>query len=280
MTTSSIPSVIEQQTRWARSQGFEPKNAYLLSLADNLLQQLSDGAQKDFERGNGGELRERGIRPPKMHALRSSSALSANVFDYWRAHDPTPLQQALGLRDKITGISFEEHFPTGLKGNPPNVGVLLKLEGNKYVAIETKFTQWLSRRERTIDPKYFPPGEELWSLQNLPNCQALAIGLLEAAPFKYLDVPLLLKHALGLARMKTGAYELFYIYFDWKCPEGAIHADEVARFGDLVGKEIGFRTMTYQALFKRLDHTARPDNAAYLEYFHGRYQQPADRPLS
>src|SRR2546423_15454631 len=101
MTTSSIPSVIEQQTRWARSKGLEPKNAYLMSLADNLRQQLSEGALKDFERGNGGELRERGIRPPKMQALRSSAALSANVFDYWSSHEAATLQRALGLREKF-----------------------------------------------------------------------------------------------------------------------------------------------------------------------------------
>ena len=271
MTTSSIPSVIEQQTRWARSKGFEPKNAYLMSLADNLRQQLSAGALKDFERGNGSELRQRGIRPPKMQALRSSAALSANVFDYWRSHDPAPLQQALGLHDKIARISFEEHFPTGLKGNPPNVDVLLKLEAAHYVAIESKFTEWLSPRDRILDPKYFPRGEELWTLQNLPNCQALAIGFRELGPFKFLDAPQLLKHALGIARKKAGTYELLYIYFDWKCPEGKIHADEVVRFGNMVGAEIPFRALTYQELFKRLDHTARPDDAAYLEYLHARY---------
>jgi len=269
--TSSIPSVIEQQTRWARSKGFEPENAYLPSLAENLRQELSDGAQQDFERGSGGELRERGIRPPKMRALRSSAALTANVFDYWRSHDPAPLQQALGLREKITRISFEEHFSTGLRGNPPNIDVLLTLEGNKYIAIESKFTEWLSPRDRILDPKYFPPGEELWTLQKLPDCQALAIGYRELGPFKFLDAPQILKHALGLAKKKTGAYELYYIYFDWKCPEGEIHADEVKRFGHLVGKEIQFRALTYQRLFERLNMTGRPDDASYLEYLRQRY---------
>lgn len=269
-TSSSIPSVIEQQTRWARSKGFEPKNAYL-SLAENLRQELSDGALADFERGNGGELRMRGIRPPKMNALRSSAALSANVFDYWRSHDPAPLQQALGLRDKITRVSFEEHFGTGLKGNPPNIDVLLTLEGNHYVAIESKFTEWLAVRERTLDPKYFPAGHELWARQNLPDCQSLAIGYREQGPFKYLDAPQLLKHALGLARKKGGTYELYYIYFDWNCPEGAIHADELARFEAMVGKEIRFRALTYQHLFERLSSTIRPEDAGYLEYLTARY---------
>src|SRR6478752_4520678 len=173
--TSSIPSVIEQQTRWARSKGFEPRNAYLTSLSENLRQQLSDGAQRDFERGRAGELRDRGIRPAKMNALRSSAALSVNVFDYWRSHDPAPLRQALDLREKITRISFEEHFSTGLKGSPPNIDVLL-----------------------TLDAKYFPSGKGLWTLQDLPNCQALATNYRELGPFKHLDAPQLLKHALGL----------------------------------------------------------------------------------
>src|SRR5204862_7582071 len=93
--TSSIPLVIEQQTRWARSKGFEPRNAYMMSLADNLRQELSKGALTDFERGSGGGLRQRGIRPPKMHALRCSRALSVNTFDYWRPRAPPPLQHTL-----------------------------------------------------------------------------------------------------------------------------------------------------------------------------------------
>jgi hypothetical protein len=95
--TSPIPSVIDQQTRWAQSKGFEQKNAYLMSLGDNLREELSSGALSDFQRGSGRELRDRGIRPPRMHALRSSAALSANVFDYWRTRDPYPLIFATGL---------------------------------------------------------------------------------------------------------------------------------------------------------------------------------------
>jgi restriction endonuclease-like protein len=268
--TSSIPSVIEQQTRWARSKGFEPKNAFMISLADNLRQQLSDGALRDFEKGSAGALRQRGIRPAKMNALRSSAALSVNVFDYWRSHDPAPLRQALELRDKITRISFEEHVSTGLKGNPPNLDVLLTLEGNSYVAIASKFTEWLTPRDRTLDPKYFPDGQDLWTLQNLPNCQSLATGYRELGPFKHLDAPQLLKHALGLSR-KGGEHELYYIYFDWDCPEGKLHAQELASFESMVGKEIGFRAFTYQHLFERLESTIRPADTGYLDYLRLRY---------
>ena len=269
--TSSILSVVEQQTRWATDKGFATRNAYLMSLADNLRQELSSDARRDFERGSGGELRERGIRPPKMHALRSSSALSVNVFDYWRSRDSSPLQRALGLRDRITRVSFEEQFPTGLRGSPPNVDVVLTLEGNQRIAIESKYTEWLSPRERTIDPKYFADGTEAWVNAKLPKCQALALAFRDAAPFKYLDAPQLLKHALGIGRTKRGHHELWYMYFDWKCPEGDQHAAELVRFSELVGSEIRFRALTYQQLFKRLASTVTRRDAAYMDYLTGRY---------
>jgi len=271
--TSPILSVIEQQTRWANGRGLETKNAYLMSLADNLRQEMSSDALRDFERGSGAELRQRGIRPPKMHALRSSAALSVNVFDYWRSRDASPLQHAFGLRDRITRVSFEEQFPTGLKGSPPNVDVVLTLEGHQYIAIESKFTEWLTPRERTIDPKYFADGVEMWARARLPKCQALALASRDEAPYRFLDAPQLLKHALGIGSTKRGRHELWYMYFDWKCPEGELHALEVARFSDLVGSEIRFRAMTYQELFKRLSRTVKPRDALYMEYLTGRYTQ-------
>ena len=269
---SPIPSVIEQQTRWARSKGFEPHNAYLTSIADNLRQEMSSGALTDFERGNGRELRERGIRPPRMQALRSSSALSVNVFDYWRSRDPYPLQYSLRLRERITRVSFEEHFATGIGGNPPNVDVLLRLENDQYVAIESKFTEWLSRRERSIEQKYFADGQNLWADQSLPRCQALADSMRDGSTYFHLDVPRLLKHALGLSR-KTGLYELYYIYFDWTSPEREAHAEELDRFRKSIGEEIRFRTMTYQELFARLGHSTRPGDEEYMQYLTARYTQ-------
>jgi hypothetical protein len=268
--TSPIPSVIEQQTRWARSKGFEPRNAYLSSITDNLRQELSSGARTDFERGSGRELRDRGIRPPRIQALRSSCALSLNVFDYWRSRDPYPLQYSLHLRDRITRVSFEESFATGLGGNPPNVDVLLRLESDQYVAIESRFTEWLTPRERSIEQKYFADGQTLWADRGLPRSQALADSMRDGSGFRHLDVPRLLKHALGLSR-KTGLYELYYLYFDWKCPESNAHAAELARFTDSIGTEIRFRTMTYQELFKRLDHSTRPSDEEYMEYLNARY---------
>ncbi|HJQ10138.1 MAG TPA: hypothetical protein VJ840_03835, partial [Gemmatimonadaceae bacterium] len=272
--TSPILSVIEQQTRWATNNGFETKNAYVMSLANNLRQEMSSEALRDFERASGRELRQRGIRPPRMQALRSSSALSVNVFDYWRNRDPRPLQRAFGLRDRITKVTFEKSFPTGLNTNPPNVDVMLTLEGNRHIAIDSKFTEWLTPRDRTIDERYFADDSKLlWSSAKLPRCQSLALRFRDSTPFKFLDAPQLLKHALGIGQTKRGRHELWYMYFDWNCPESEVHAMELRRFSSLVGSEIRFRAMTYQELFKRLARTVTPRDAAYMDYLTGRYTE-------
>ena len=270
--TSPIPAVIDQQTRWARSKGFEPQDAYLASIADNLRQELSHGALTDFTRGSGRELRTRGVKPPRMQALRSSCALSLNVFDYWRSRDPYPLQYSLHLNDRISRVSFEEHFATGAGGNPPNVDVLLRLENDQYIAIESKFTEWLTRRDRTLEDKYFANGRDLWAEQGLHTCQALANSLRDASTFQHLDVPRMLKHALGLATAKR-SYQLYYIYFEWASPESEAHIQELARFSDSVSDEIQFRAMTYQSLFTRLHHSTRPSDEDYIEYLTARYSR-------
>jgi hypothetical protein len=151
------------------------------------------------------------------------------------------------------------------------VDVVLTLEGNQYIAIESKFTEWLSPRERTIDPKYFGDGTEAWANARLPKCQALALAFRDAAPFRFLDAPQLLKHALGIGRTTRGSHELWYLYFDWKSPESEMHALELARFSELVGSEIRFRALTYQQLFKRLATTVNSRDAAYMDYLTGRY---------
>lgn len=268
---SSTTSVIEQQTRWARSKGFEPKNAYLLTLADNLRQQLSEGALTDFQRGSGRELRDREMRPARMRALSSAAALTANVFDYWRTRDRAPLQHAFGLRDRITRFSFEEALPTGLGTKPSTVDVLLTLQDDNLIAVESKFISWLIPRKRSMDASYFPRGEGLWAAHNLPRCQSLALAYREFGPYKFLDAPQLLKHALGLASKKPTRYEIYYIYFEWKSREGDAHAEELAKFSELVGEEVHFRALTYQQLFARLGQAIRPGDAGYLNYLTKRY---------
>ena len=75
-----------------------------------------------------------------MRALHSSSALAANLFDYWTERDKSPLLAALGVDAKgETSLDFEARFPTGLGGTPPHLDVAMRRSTGSVVAVEAKF---------------------------------------------------------------------------------------------------------------------------------------------
>src|SRR5438309_8302770 len=118
---SATDDIIAQQRAWAASQGLADAAGYLSTVTANLRAALSPQARQAFERGDGGELKDRASRPAKMRALHSSSALAVNVFDYWTTSDPAPLGGALDLGLEVRSLRFEAQFPTGPDGNPPNL---------------------------------------------------------------------------------------------------------------------------------------------------------------
>src|SRR5688572_10042444 len=101
------------------------KRAYLPSYRTNLWRPLSATAMGCYDRGSGSELKPGKSRRAKMSALHSSSALVANVFDYWCERDATPLLAALDVGEAENPFRFEAQFPTGLEGNPPNLDVAI-----------------------------------------------------------------------------------------------------------------------------------------------------------
>ena len=75
-----------------------------------------------------------------MRALHSSSALAANLFDYWTERDKSPLLAALGVDAKgETSLDFEARFPTGLGGTPPHFDMAMRRSTGFVVAVEAKF---------------------------------------------------------------------------------------------------------------------------------------------
>ena len=90
-----LKNILAQQAQWAQARwpGHSGRRAPFLE--DNLFGAMSDESRTEFERGSGGELGRKG-KPGKMRSLRSSSALSYNVFGPWRGFDLTPLASALG----------------------------------------------------------------------------------------------------------------------------------------------------------------------------------------
>lgn len=272
----SRTEVRRDQERWAAAQGHTvDERGYVKTAERNLRQPLSAKARAAFEAGDGGELTDSRSRPAKMRALHSSSALAVNVFDFWTSHDPTPLAEALQLDHPIVDVGFECKLSTGLPGNPPNLDVVLTCAHKTVVAIESKFTEWMSakpHRHAAFKPKYFPADAPLWFGRKLPKAQQLAEDLQhERRHFTYLDAPQLLKHTLGLKSQDFAGSSLLYLYFDAVGPEAEEHRREITRFQQQLDAGVGFRALTYQDLVARLAAVRAEGMGSYLEYLTSRY---------
>ncbi len=270
--------LLRRQRSWARRAGkVVDATGYLPTVNDNLRQPLSATALADFSVRGAAEFHDAdvasgGWHRARMRAVHSSTALAANVFDFWSGVNSAPLAAALGLPAPIRRIVFEPHLPTGLAGNPANPDILLELESGDVVAIECKFSEWLlPRRQRAglFGDRYFPPGRAVWREAGFPACQALADDLQSGRDyFRYLDGRQLLKHALGLQALRPARLSLIYLYFDWPGCLGELHRAEIARLAERTGKELGFRALTYQQLVVKLDGGPVLD---YREYLARRY---------
>ena len=273
---TSRTELLQQQRNWAESVGLNPDSrGYLNDFELNLMKPISSRTRMAFINGSGSELMDTPSRPAKMRALHSSSALAVNVFDSWVDEDTSILRSALEIEKTIVSISFEEQFPTGLNGIPPNLDVALKSSLGHIIGIESKFSEWLTPKSKNKDsfkPKYFPDGKSLWGNYGLAKTQEMAQAIYNGSEnFRYLDAPQLLKHALGMATQLEGRFSLFYIYYD--CPDGhetKIHKNEVNRFAEVVGEELRFKAISYQKLFRTLDESDRV-NQDYIEYLRRRY---------
>jgi hypothetical protein len=272
----ALSSVKDQQSRWAKEHGLEiDVRGYVSDYAFNLFKPLTAKTKAAFENADGGELISQPRRPAKMSALHSSSALAVNVFDYWcDKEDRLPLQKALGLNVAIGQVEFEVKYPTGLPGNAPNLDVVLRLTSGETIALESKFTEWLTPKppnKEWFKPKYFPRGEGIWAARGITKCQRLAEDLAAGAEgFRYLDAGQLLKHALGLSSSGESC-SLFYIYYDCPGAESEQHRLEIERFEQRVGSEIGFRSLSYQDLFVALWQRGNGKDGDYWIYLMNRY---------
>lgn len=273
---SSKTALLATQRGWALGIPCEvDSRGYMSSVAENLYQPLSSRAQESFLNGSGSELFDTPLRPAKMKALHSSAALAVNFFDYWTNRSADHLLTALGLEIAPTTIEFEAQFPTGLEGNPPNLDIALRFGSGLVIGIESKFSEWLTRKspnKELFRPKYFDEPTGLWSTKGLPACQHLAEELHSGrVQFRYLNAPQLLKHALGLATQLPDSFELYYLFFDCQGVESEVHRSEVRRFAELVGGDFRFHWKSYQEVFRGLLNSDDATNTSYLAYHAERY---------
>ena len=272
---SSLTDLKAHQKTWAADNGLAlDEYGYLSAIEKNLFQALNKRTRQSLIDGSGGEIVDSPDGPAKMKAPHSSSALAVNVFDFWVSHHKTALSKAMNFDDEIVNISFEKKFPTGLKGTPPHLDIVLELSAGHVVGIESKYGEWLSPKSASEEPfaaSYFRANTCMWEKNGLPNTQILAEDMAAGKEsFRYLNVAQLLKHSLGLSNRLGRNFSLHYMYYDWPGDESTHHKLELVKFADLVGTELKFHASSYQDFFRSLlmvDGT----EADYLSYLRDRY---------
>jgi hypothetical protein len=280
MKKDVLQSLIGRQKEWSASASVDMERPeYTATLAGNLFRPLSSNSLSALGRGQGGELgrRNAGATPPKFHALHSSSALAANVFDYWQGKNLSVLTTALLSPNQLESIEVEVPFATGY-GFPCNLDVVLEASSNDWVlAIESKFTEPYRGSKPELKLGYVPIGSDsAWKKLGLDNCDRIARDLqVNPKRFQFLDAPQLLKHILGLHRKTLGSFRLLYLYYGVNGEAGNTHSAEVDEFKGSVGNEIDFDSITYQDLVRLIRESL--DNAShrdYLDYLKHRYGLP------
>lgn len=262
----TLAYITNGQKRWAESHTipYDKANRRVLSLDDNLFAPLDDDTQTEFKSADGSEFGTED-KPGKMSSLNSSSALVCNVFDFWRRRRLAPLLRACGIKSSRNKLRFEQKFPTGLGGTPPNLDIVLSCDGKGPVtAIESKFTEpYFSSDHTGFSASYFRD-KKLW--EGLERCRGLAENYAQEN-FQSLNAAQLLKHGLGLhQRFTAERFELLYLWYDVPGSSAAeTLRKEVERLSLTVSTDFQFRSLTYQELFGRLlPAIGKTDYAAYL----------------
>jgi len=267
--------IVDQQRAWACQQGIRyDKDGYTLRLVDNLYCPLSPATLEEFKHGRGDELGSSENRG-KMQALHSSSALVANVFEYWRNRNIAFIAEACGASSGISKMRFEATYPTPLGGIPPHLDIEFTGTHVRSLVVESKFTEIYRRHTRRRIKRVYISRPLLWS--RLPNCEALAKLIYDEqkgqTSFEYLDAPQLLKHILGLnyeTRFKEKGFTFLYLWYEIPSLKADKHRSKIESFKKAIGQDIDFQVLTYQELFQRIRGIPGIDQS-YISYLGVRY---------
>ena len=151
----------------------------------------------------------------------------------------------------VRTLDFEKKFHTEISvkkngGIPPHLDVGITLDSNHVVAIESKFTEPLSRatvNKSKFKPSYFPPSGGLWAKQGLHDCRKFAQELKRRAPHvqatRCVAAPQARPRAGGRSEFgKTefspyyNEFRLYYLYYDWPGEQSEAHKKAIKRFAD------------------------------------------------
>jgi hypothetical protein len=286
----AIEYIAERQYSWARRHGVPIDNAgYAATVNDNLFLPLTAESVRDFQAGAGREL-EKNIR-----AAHSSSALVANVFDYWRLYgDIGPIMSAIcpALKDyTILDIRFEARCPINwlapppVPVTPPHLDVVIGFrdsaepEFTKAIAIESKFGELYTQDQGSFAERYLSPENAgIWTgLQPLREmANQIGDGKNGEILFRRLHVAQLIKHILGLNSQFRGTqnFELIYLWYPAPGQEAVEHEEEIRRFQMMTqacNPQVQFRAIKYQDLIHTLTKAQGDSHGAYIDYLSERY---------
>ena len=177
---SGYEYIVSKQIEWAKnhdipligSKGERGRQAYTLTLEQNLFEPLMPEVQKQIGAGNGQELVGTEDSPAKMQALHSSSALGVNIFQYWQKRGLlNEIAAACGFCRKGSQVTshliFEDksfllggHFKT-----PPNIDVVIhNQESASYecFAVECKFSEAYGGLSHSLLKPAYVANESIW----------------------------------------------------------------------------------------------------------------------
>ena len=233
------------------------KNGYVNSIEDNLIANLNLADFKsDFSQGKGNEL------DGKILAIHSSAALVVNCFAPFRKRGEIVDIPSLG---KFKVQNFEKKCPTGLRGTPPHLDVLLSNDSG-HIAIESKFTEHFKTTTPVFKDAYFKKEWEIDTIDGFFKEMNRICGQ-SGGNYSYLDAAQLIKHAIGLANTYCEEVKaLVYLYWrplDLDSVPVAVrdiilqHETEIEQFSSRVNNSaLKFHALCYNELWDRMEKTA------------------------
>ncbi|MBQ3054175.1 MAG: hypothetical protein IJC89_04645 [Clostridia bacterium] len=133
----------------------DARSFYLVDLVDNICEPMGDNALIAYGQGSGNE-----IASGKMNALRSSSALTYNLF----GNKPAYIRNNSGdlrIGNGVYSVEFEKQYHTlkpTVPGNPANLDAFLYCEeSEEAIACEMKMMEWIFNKPSNLRYKYMCP---------------------------------------------------------------------------------------------------------------------------
>lgn len=229
-----------KQALWKKSGIPHDRRGYVTDPQANLVEGVTpDIIKGDYDVGSGKEWRS------KIRAIHSSAALAANTFGRWKTE---PSRLTFAGASRFAPPKLEAKCPTGLRGTPPNLDVLLK-STDTVIGIESKLLEPL----RPTVPKF----SASYARDRLPLCEDAWWSLLERVrqwPESHLDAAQLIKHYLGLRKQFPNGKRVLLVYLFWKplnaakFAEYSRHAEDLDKFHRAVRTSDSVRFMSFDYL--------------------------------